>query len=59
MGKVSMMRIGLTRKFNRLNTTATIKAVRKLSTETPGRMLASKTTASALSNNFSIKFIGK
>ena len=56
IGRVSMIRIGLTRKLRRLNTTATMIAVMYESTETPGSTLARITTANAVNNTRKISF---
>lgn len=48
-GRVNMIRMGLTNKFNKTRTAATTTAVRKLFTLIPGKMFASTTTAMALS----------
>lgn len=57
MGKVRITNIGLTIKFNRLNTMATMIAVVYESTPTPGRIFASITTARALNKIRIISFI--
>ena len=48
-GSVNMIRIGFTNRFNKTRTAATTIAIRKLSTEIPGKILARMTTEIALS----------
>lgn len=56
-GNVKITRIGLTIKFNKLMTTATINAVVYVSTPTPGKTFDSTTTARALNRIRSMNFI--
>ena len=56
-GKVKITKIGFTKKFSKLRTTATIIAVIKLSTETLGKTFAKIITDKALKSILRISFI--
>ncbi len=56
-GSVNITNIGLTRRFKMLNTTATITAVIKPSTDTFGSTLAKMITATALNRILKISFM--
>ncbi len=56
-GKVSITSIGLTINLSNASTTATMIAVTKPSTATPGKNFESTTTATAVSNILIIVFI--
>lgn len=59
IGKVNIMKTGLTMAFKRPRTAATRIAVVKLATLTPGKKLAKTRTAMAVSRILKIKFIIK
>ena len=57
MGRVNITKIGLTKRFKIDSTTATITAVKKVSTSTPFRTLARIITATAFNNKRTRSFI--
>ena len=56
-GKVKMIRIGFMVTLNNAKTTATITALVKFTTETPGKKWAITNTAIAVNTIFKMKFI--
>jgi hypothetical protein len=56
-GSVNMIRIGFIKRFSNPKTTATIRAVPKLATDTPFKRLDSSKTKAAVTRSLSINFM--